>query len=158
MNQENNKIETVDQEEEYKAWLAFAQIDFKSAKYLNGAPFHPKPLNVICYHCQQATEKAIKALIVYFGNQGGMPKSHDISFLLNQIRNIAREQKGIEIDKKLFMMADSLSKYGTASRYPNEIDIEEYHVKKALADSEVFLQWVNNVIATPSVQYKELAK
>lgn len=145
--------EIVDQEEEYKAWLSFARIDFESAKYLNGAPFHPRPLNVICYHCQQAAEKAAKALIVYFGSQGGMPKSHDISFLLNQIRNIIREQKGIEIENDFIMMADSLSKYGTAPRYPNEIDVEEYHVKKALADSETFLKWVDNVIATPSVQH-----
>ena len=50
-------IEEVDQMEEYKEWLTFAQTDFDCAEYLSKAPFHPRPLNVICYHCQQAAEK-----------------------------------------------------------------------------------------------------
>lgn len=101
---------------------------------------------MICYHCQQAAEKAIKALIVYFGSQGGMPKVHDISFLLNQIKNIVYEKKGIEIEHSLLIIADTLSKYGIAPRYPNEIETDEYQVKKALADSETILNWVDSVI------------
>ena len=77
-------IQEVDQLEEYKEWLIFAQTDYDCAEYLSKAPFYPRNLAVICYHCQQAAEKAIKALIVYFGSQGGMPKVHDLSFLLNQ--------------------------------------------------------------------------
>ena len=140
-------VDILDQEEEYKEWLTFARTDFESAKYLDGAPFHPRPLNVICYHCQQAAEKAVKALIVYFGSQGGMPKVHDISFLLNQIKNIVLEQKDITIEHDLLITANSLSKYGVAPRYPNEIEVDEYQVKKALADSETILKWVDGVIA-----------
>lgn len=140
-------VDIVDQEEEYKEWLTFARTDFESAKYLDGAPFHPRPLNVICYHCQQAAEKAVKALIVYFGSQGGMPKVHDISFLLNQIKNIVLEKKGIEVEHSLLLIANSLSKYGVAPRYPNEIEVDERQVKKALADSETILKWVDDVIA-----------
>ena len=136
-----------DQEEEYKEWLTFARTDFESAKYLDGAPFYPRPQNVICYHCQQAAEKAVQALIVYFGNQGGMPKVHDISFLLNQLKNIVYEKKGIEIGHDLLVIANSLSKYGVAPRYPNEIEVDEYQVKKALTDSEMILSWVDSVIA-----------
>lgn len=141
-------VDLVDQEDEYKEWLTFARTDFESAKYLAGAPFHPRPLNVICYHCQQAAEKAVKALIVYFGSQGGMPKVHDISFLLNQIKNIVLERKGIEVEHDLLIIANSLSKYGVAPRYPNEIEVDERQVKKALADSEAILKWVDEVIAS----------
>ena len=140
-------FDVIDQEEEYKEWLVFARTDFESAKYLNGAQFHPRPLNVICYHCQQAAEKAVKALIVYFGSQGGMPKVHDISFLMNQLKNTVQERKGIEIRHDLLVIANSLSKYGVAPRYPNEIEVDEYQVKKALTDSETILKWVDNVIA-----------
>ncbi len=73
---------------------------------------------------------------------------HDISFLLNQIKNIVQQRKGIEIDHSLLVMADSLSKYGVAPRYPNEIEVDEYQVKKALSDSETILNWVDDVIAT----------
>ena len=149
--QQDIYLDLVDQENEFKEWIAFARIDYESAKYLNGAPFHPRPLNVICYHCQQAAEKAVKALIVYFGSQGGMPKVHDISFLLNQIKNIVQENKGIDIDHKLMETADSLSKYGVAPRYPNEIEVDENHVKKALSDSETILDWVDSVIAAEPI-------
>lgn len=149
-------VDAIDQEEEFKEWLLFAQTDFESAKYLDGAPFYPRPLNVICYHCQQAAEKAVKALIVYFGSQGGMPKVHDISFLMNQIKNIIQERKGIELGQDLLMIANSLSKYGVAPRYPNEIEVDEQQVKKALADSQTILKWVDDVIAAkPKEQESE---
>lgn len=139
-------VNAIDQAEEYKEWLEFARVDYNSAKYLDSAPFHPKPLNVICYHCQQAAEKAVKALIVYFGSQGGMPKVHDISFLLNQIKNIVLKEKGIEVTRELLVTANSLTKYGIAPRYPNEIEVDGTQVKKALADSEMILKWVDEVI------------
>ena len=142
-------IEMVDQQEEYKEWLDFAKIDYESAKYLNGAPFHPRPLNVICYHCQQAAEKAAKALIVYFGSQGGMPKLHDIQFLLGQVRNLVKERKGIVIKENLMDIAESLSKNGVAPRYPNEIEVDEDKVSKALQDADEFLSWVLTVIDAP---------
>lgn len=145
-------LDGTDQEEEYKEWLTFARTDYESARYLDNAPFHPRPLNVICYHCQQAAEKAVKALIVYFGSQGGMPKVHDISFLMNQIKNTVREEKGIELGHDLLVTANSLSKYGVAPRYPNEIEVDEQQVKKALTDSETILKWVDSVISAESVK------
>ena len=76
-----------------------------------------------------------------------MPKVHDFSFLLNQIKNIIHEEKGINVEDELLTAADSLSKYGIAPRYPNEIEVDEYMTGKALADSEAILQWVEEVIA-----------
>ena len=139
-------IDEIDQMEEYKEWLKFAQTDYDCAEYLYKAPLHPRPLNVICYHCQQAAEKAIKALIVYFGSQGGMPKVHDLSFLLNQVKNMIQTQKGIEITHDFMVMADGLSKYGIAPRYPNEIDVDEPQTAKALRDSSSIMEWVKQTI------------
>lgn len=139
---------SMEQTEEYKDWLSFAKTDYESAKYLSTAPFYPKPLNIVCFHCQQAAEKAVKALVVYFGNQGGIPKVHDISFLLNQVKNIIVEQKGITIDDTLLLLADSLSKYGVSPRYPNEIEVDEYQTAKALKDSKTILDWAEYVIST----------
>ena len=138
----------LDREEEYREWLAFAQTDYDCAKYLNEAPLYPKPLNIICYHCQQAAEKAVKGLIVYFGSQGGMPKVHDISFLLNQIKHIVQEEKGIEVSHSLLLTANALSKYGVAPRYPNEIDVNDAQAVKALKDAETIMTWVKDAIAS----------
>ena len=57
-------------------WLAFAQTDFGVAEHLYNT-YYPKPLEIICYHCQQCAEKSVKAIIALHGNQGGLPKRHE---------------------------------------------------------------------------------
>lgn len=80
-------------------WLSLAETDYGVAVHLFRA-YHPKPLEIICYHCQQAAEKAVKAIIVLAGSQGGLPKRHDLYLLLNQIKNI------VPIDEKFYDYAD----------------------------------------------------
>ena len=82
------------------SWMEYANGDYETASFLYERQ-RPRQLEIICYHCQQAAEKAVKGLIVYFGSQGGMPKVHDISFLLNQIKHIVQEEKGIEVSHSL---------------------------------------------------------
>ena len=48
-------------------WIEFAKTDLGVAKHLD-EQYYPKPLEIICYHCQQAAEKAIKA-IIYVGRK-----------------------------------------------------------------------------------------
>ena len=132
--------------EEYQDGMRFSQLDYQAAEYLMKSPLHPRPLEIISYHCQQAAEKVVKALIVYFGSQGGMPKVHDIGFLLNQIRNILKNEKDVEITEEIMDIADSLSKYGVAPRYPNEILIDEKQTAEAFRSATVILEWVQNIV------------
>lgn len=44
---------------EVREWYEMAAADLGVAKHLD-ATYYPKPLEIICYHCQQAAEKAIK--------------------------------------------------------------------------------------------------
>lgn len=124
---------------EVKEWLDRAVLDLGVAKHLEST-YHPKPIEIICYHCQQAAEKAIKALILYFGAEGGMPKLHDLSFLLGQIKNKTA------VEEKYYDYADTLSPYGVAVRYPNELFLEERHAKEAIRYAEEILQWVEKII------------
>jgi HEPN domain-containing protein len=101
-------------------------------------------LEIICYHCQQAAEKAIKAIVVSKGTQGGMPKLHDLSFLLNQVKNF------VEIEEKYFDYADALTPYGVAVRYPNELFLEEHHARNAIRYADEIVQWVYGVIGDES--------
>ncbi len=86
---------------------------------------------------------------------GGMPKRHDISFLLNQVKNIKNQKKGLQIKRDLLLCADKLTKYSVAPRYPNEIEVDEEQLRKALSDSENILLWVENVIAAPFLEYSD---
>ena len=56
--------------QEARQWLDMAQTDFGVAKHLE-ANYYPKPLGILCYHCQQAVEKGIKALIVNYAAKRG---------------------------------------------------------------------------------------
>lgn len=125
--------------QETKEWYRMAVMDLGVARHLE-ATYYPKPLEIICYHCQQSAEKAIKALIMYYGCEGGMPKLHDLSFLLNQIRN------KVHIEDEYYDYADALTPYGVSIRYPNELFLEERHAKDALEFAGKILEWVKGIV------------
>lgn len=131
---------------ETKEWYDMAVMDLGVARHLDET-YRPKPLEIICYHCQQAAEKAIKALIIYYGGEGGMPKLHDLSFLLNQIKNKAY------IEDKYYDYADALTPYGVSVRYPNELFLEERHVKETLEFSDEILRWVQSIVSSDAIGY-----
>lgn len=126
-------------EHEAVVWIEFAKTDLGVAEYLN-KQYYPKPLEIICYHCQQAAEKAIKAVIIVYGAQGGMPKKHNLSFLLEQMKN------NVEIPEKYYDYADTLTPYGIAVRYPNELGIEDRHVQEALLCAQKIVEWAENIV------------
>lgn len=147
-------INMINSEDEYKAWLTFAQSDYDSAMYLKEAPIHPKPFNIICYHFQQAAEKAAKALIVYYKSPGGMAKVHDVDFQLNQIKNILKNDKGITVSEELLEMASDISIYASEPRYPNELPVDETDVLKAEKYSKAIMEWVKAAINAPQLGKK----
>ena len=118
----------------FQEWLSFSETDLGVARHLYES-YHPKPLEIICYHCQQSAEKAIKAVIIANGAQGGMPKLHDLSFLLNQIKNMA------EIDERYYDYADTLTPFGVSVRYPSELALEDRHATTAIQYASEILAW-----------------
>ena len=56
-----------------EAWLQFARDDLSMAETLAAASERPRG---ICYHSQQAVEKALKALLVQRGEDP--PRTHDL--------------------------------------------------------------------------------
>jgi HEPN domain-containing protein len=125
--------------QETKEWLDVADTDLGVAKHLM-ENYYPKPLEVICYHCQQAAEKAIKAIVVSRGTQGGLPKLHDLSFLLNQVKNF------VHIEEKYYDYADTLTPYGVSVRYPNELFLEEHHARNAIRYADEIVEWAHSVV------------
>ncbi len=122
-----------------KEWLEYAKADLGVADHLFKT-YYPKPLAIICYHCQQAAEKAVKTIIVLNGSKGGMPRRHDIFLLLNQIKNM------VSIDNKFYDYADVLAPYGVAMRYPNELQLEERHAAKAIEMANEFVAWADSLV------------
>ena len=116
------------------AWLAYADRDLSVAKHLFEV-FRPMPVEIICYHCQQAGEKAIEAVILAKGVTDDAPRTHDLSFLLEQLKN------SMEIDERYYDYAEALTPYGVAVRYPSELGLEERHARAALQYAGALLEW-----------------
>jgi HEPN domain-containing protein len=126
-------------DQETKQWLDFAVQDLGVARHLFDT-YYPKPLEIICYHCQQAAEKALKAVIISNGCPGGLPKVHDLSFLLGQMKNY------VQIDDLYYDCADALTPYGVSVRYPNELSLEEHHAAEAIKQASIILGWTKSLI------------
>jgi len=61
-------------------WFDIAKMDLSSAKYLQN--MHPTPIEIICYHCQQSSEKILKGFLAL--NEHEIQKTHDL-ILLNKL-------------------------------------------------------------------------
>ena len=124
-------------ESDVKEWLRYADMDILSANHLNEIQY-PKPLEIICYHCQQAAEKMLKALILAY--DGELQKTHDLGLLVNELSEF------VTFSEDILNAADSLTPYGVKIRYPQELNIKEYHVSKALSDMKTLYDFVASKI------------
>ena len=116
-----------------KEWFAFAEMDFLTAKHLY-EHMRPQPYEIICYHCQQAIEKALKGHLI--ANGINIQKTHDLGLLAERL------QEFMEIDEKYLEICDNLTPYGVKIRYPQELYIEERHVAKALTETTELFAWL----------------
>lgn len=98
-------------------------------------------MEIICYHCQQAAEKAIKALYLALDIPGGIPRKHDLSFLLQQL------SKRITIPEAIEEAAEELDPYGIIFRYPSENHVDDEMTGKALGYAEAIMDWVKRQIS-----------
>jgi HEPN domain-containing protein len=103
-------------------WFYFADADFDSAQILNNA--YRKHSEIICYHCQQAVEKYLKAFLCYNGVIP--PKIHVLEALCalcsefdSSFNNLARD-------------CAYLSTFAVKARYPLEMEITDLNIIKSL--------------------------
>lgn len=102
---DNNKI--------YTEWFEFAKRDLESAKFLMN--MHPRPIEIICYHCEQSAEKYLKGYLIKAGNK--IERTHDLVLLNNKCK---------AIDKSFEIIEDEcieLVPYGVQVRYPYQLDV-----------------------------------
>ncbi len=109
-----------------KEWFNFGENDLNSAKFL--LQMKPTPLEIICYHCQQSSEKYLKGYIAL--NGGTIVKTHDLTLLNKICMKYDKEFKKIEDD------CIELVDYGVQVRYPFNLELEEYDMKKAIESAE----------------------
>ena len=123
--------------EAVKDWIRFARMDLSAAVYLQG--HNPLPLEIICHHCQQAAEKAIKAVLV--SHDADVPHIHD----LNKLLTTAEQYENSILS--LSQQANLLTNYATFTRYPSDIEIGEADMKLALKYAQDILAQVEFLLS-----------
>lgn len=102
--------------ERAKRWIKKAEKDIKIAK--DEINTQNPTTDLICYHCQQAIEKILKAFLVFHNKR--FRKTHDISELLEICKEIDRDFENILTEEEI----SRLNFYAVESRYPESIDFE----------------------------------
>jgi HEPN domain-containing protein len=91
-----------------------------------------------CFHCQQAVEKAIKALLVY--HQADFEKTHDIGQLLTLLRTTSTPPP-----ESATKSLGELTRFAVETRYPPG-DATDNEVLDSLEKAERFLLWARGAL------------
>ena len=118
-------------------WLQAAYDDYDSAKYLFDRP-HKKALEIICYHCQQTTEKSLKAFLC--ANDIVIMKTHDTGILYQQCVEI--ESTFLKFQK----ICEEFTIYATETRYPIRIEVDEATTERLLNQALEIYNFVNEIV------------
>ena len=95
-----------------RAWLAKAESDCLAAQRLLDAG---GPFDVVCFHAQQACEKALKALLAWAGTE--IPRTHNLEEL--QLRCLGVLAAPTVSALKAFDLSE-LTPYAVETRYDAE--------------------------------------
>ena len=102
-----------DKTREYvQMWLDKANNDLKNAELILAAQTESPPLDTVCFHCQQAAEKFIKAFLVFHGKQ--FPFSHNLADLVAVCMQV--DPTFATIQRK----AETLTPFAVEIRYPDD--------------------------------------
>jgi HEPN domain-containing protein len=106
-----------------KEWLKYSKSDLVTARHMF-EDVYPKETEIVCYHCQQCVEKALKGYCI-FKNIEPL-KTHDLIALCHLC---------ITVEDSFYEILDNCSRlnpYGVAVRYPNELVVDEVVAKNAI--------------------------
>ena len=134
---ESEETATPEVSKEVLEWERFAEMDYVTANHLDKT-LYPKPMEIICYHCQQCAEKYLKALTEHLGKE--IEKTHDLGSLATTI------SENLEVPQNVLVSCAKLTQYGVKIRYPQEFEMSENHVKAAIADMENVRTWCKGQI------------
>ncbi len=120
-----------------KQWIAKAKNDLLNAD--NNLKAEEIPFDTVCFHCQQAAEKLLKAYLV--ANGKSYPISHDLVLILEEILPMNSSAEILRDDLALLMP------YAVEIRYPDDWFMPtEEDAKEAREAVSRVLSWLQNVI------------
>jgi len=121
-----------------KSWLTFAQQDLKDAEIL----FIQKSYRGTSWHCHQAIEKILKAILIKKGKSPG--KIHDLVDLLKDTK--------IKLPEDLMSFLEELNLHYFPPRYPDVYEQMKkiYHsknIERVLKLTRTLFLWLRNYLS-----------
>jgi len=116
-------------------WLSHARSDLALADI---TPPEHVMLEALCFHAQQAVEKALKALLI--SRNIPFPRTHNIGTLVDLVSDTISIPKQVE-------EASVLTDYAVITRYPTDteaVEMDEY--KQAVDLARTVLDWVRLIL------------
>ena len=101
--------------------------------------YRPKPLEVVCFHAQQAAEKILKCYLI--SQEIEAPKTHDMRTLCELCVDI---EKGFD---NIYEAAILLTRYAVIPRYPAELALIEQDAAKAIEHADEVMDFVKEYIS-----------
>ena len=119
----------------YKEWIERAKSSLELAQT---KVIHHIYYEDLCYQSQQAAEKALKGLLIFYGIEPEF--THNIEILLKEIKKFTDIPENIK-DAVL------LTNYAVQTRYPGEYDeVTKEEYEKSIKIAKDCLNWVENKI------------
>ena len=120
-----------------RQWVAKARNDLLDAD--NNLKAEEIPFDTVCFHCQQAAEKLLKAFLIGTGQP--YPITHDLFLILERIMPLRREAGDLR-DALAILMP-----YAVEIRYPDDWHMpSESDAKEAREAAGEVLAWVKNAL------------
>lgn len=118
-----------------REWLDHSRKDLDSAVFLT--KMMPEPLEIICFHCQQSVEKALKAYLSFLNLRP--PRTHDLDELIGMCNN-----------EEITSLRDAtipLNDYSVMVRYPSHEVLNQNDKNQAINVAKAVLELILNLVA-----------
>jgi HEPN domain-containing protein len=117
--------------ERYESWIERAKSSFEISKLAANADIYYEDL---CYQSQQAVEKVLKGLLIYYGVEPEF--THNIEILLKELKKFTEIPENIKETAQLTI-------YAVQTRYPGEYDeITKEEYENSIKIAKDCLDWV----------------
>jgi len=121
--------------ERHESWIDRAKSSLEISKIAVNDNVYYEDL---CYQSQQAVEKGLKGLLIYYGVEPEF--THNIRILLDGL------EKHIKIPENI-KQAINLTKYAVITRYPGEYDeITKEVYKESVKIAKDCLEWIEKTV------------
>ena len=116
-------------------WLRYAESDLDIARITQSSRIL---LEGLCFHAQQAAEKALKAVLIAYSIP--FPRTHNITVLIDLLPQDIALPSEVEA-------AASLTDYAVLMRYPGNLEpVTEEEYREAVRLAEVVVHWAETLI------------